>query len=117
MRLLLVVLLCVCCLTSGCNSPNNRITVVQREQLYRLHCSGCHGDGSGNGHIAPTLPVRPRNLKFREWQDSVTDQHIFRIIRDGGTAVRLNESMPAFSTKLEQAEIEALVRHVRALGR
>ena len=51
--------------TSGCETPKNGAvkTTLTRYDLFRLHCSGCHGDGSGNGHIASTLAVRPRNLK------------------------------------------------------
>jgi mono/diheme cytochrome c family protein len=101
----------------GCENPGSGRTRFSREQLYRLHCSGCHGDGTGNGHIAGTLPIRPRNLRHSEWQKSVTDEHIYQVIREGGKSVKLNEAMPAFKEKLSDAEIKQLVGYLRFLGR
>ncbi|RMF45370.1 MAG: hypothetical protein D6753_00345, partial [Planctomycetota bacterium] len=70
------------------------------EELFRLHCSTCHGDGSGNGHVAQTLKVKPRDLRDGRWQQSVDDARIRRVIRDGGAAVGLSPEMPAFGEKL-----------------
>lgn len=84
--------------------------------LYRLHCSSCHGDGSGNGHIAGTLKARPRNLKLAEWQASVNDEHIAKVIREGGSAMKLSPDMPPFRDKLSQQEVQLLVYYLRKLG-
>ncbi|MEM7476166.1 MAG: cytochrome c [Planctomycetota bacterium] len=108
---ILVLLLC-----AGCQPGPGVPTKPTREQLYRLHCSGCHGDGSGNGHIAGTLAVRPRNLKHSVWQKSVTDKHIYEVIRGGGEAVKLNKAMPGFEAKLSEQEIKELVGYIRYLG-
>ena len=107
------------CLSSivGCADNHAEQPRLAREQLYRLHCSGCHGDGTGNGHIALTLPIRPRNLRHSEWQASVTDEHIAQVIREGGGAVKLNEAMPAFRDKLSDSEIRQLVGYLRFLGK
>ena len=103
-------------LFAGCVKETGA-TRLSREQLYRLHCSGCHGDGTGNGHIAGTLPIRPRNLRHSDWQKSVTDAHIFKVIQEGGKAAQLNESMPAFKEKLTEGQIKQLVGYLRFLGR
>ena len=84
-------------------------------ELFRLHCSGCHGDGSGNGHIASTLAVRPRNLKQTEWQASVTDSHILQVIRSGGIKHKLSDKMPGFADKLTDQQIQSLVEYIRSL--
>ena len=84
--------------------------------LFRLHCSGCHGDGDGNGHIASALPVKPRNLKHPEWQQGVTDEHVLKVILYGGAAVRLNDKMPGFADKLNRREAESLVKYIRELS-
>ncbi len=101
----------------GCTREDPGELRLSREQLYRLHCSGCHGDGTGNGHMAGTLPIRPRNLKHAEWQKSVSDEHISKVIHEGGKAVKLNEAMPAFKEKLTDAQIKQLVGYLRFLGR
>lgn len=102
-------------LLCGCRSPVE--PGMSRIDLYRLHCSGCHGDGTGNGHIAETLKTRPRNLKHREWQTSVTDSHIIEVIRNGGATVKLSSEMPAFGEKLSDSQIEQLAAYIRQLGR
>lgn len=102
---------------SGCDGGDGAAKPLNREQLYRLHCSGCHGDGSGNGHIAGTLPVRPRNLKHTAWQAGVTDEHITSVIRLGGQPMKLSEGMPAFADKLSEEQIQQLTQYIRALGR
>jgi mono/diheme cytochrome c family protein len=86
------------------------------EALFRLHCSRCHGDGTGNGHIAGTLKVAPRNLKHRDWQQSVDDAHIRRVIEQGGAAVKLSPDMPGFQQQLTAKEIQQLVSYIRRLG-
>ena len=108
--------LAVACAMVGCETRSPTGPTLSREQLYRLHCSGCHGDGTGNGHIAGTLPIRPRNLRHADWQESVSDEHIFKVIREGGKAVKLNEAMPAFKEKLSDAQIRQLVGYLRFLG-
>lgn len=115
---------CLVCLLTGCTGcfqahPADRTTAARfaPRDLFRMHCSSCHGDGTGNGHVAPTLKVRPRNLKHKDWQRSVSDAHIRKVIRDGGAAVKLNEDMPAFGEKLSDKEIESLGVYIRSLGR
>lgn len=109
----LVALFTVC--VTGCQPPLPSKPVLSRSDLFRLHCSSCHGDGSGNGHIAGTLPVRPRNLRHPEWQASVTDEHILKVIRQGGAVVKLSDKMPGFADKLSEAEMQSLVQYLRAL--
>lgn len=101
----------------GCETPKfeAKKTTLSRSDLFRLHCSGCHGDGSGNGHIASTLAVRPRNLKQIEWQASVTDSHILQVIRSGGIKHKLSDKMPGFADKLTDQQIQSLVEYIRLL--
>lgn len=120
----LVVLICVnpllsvgMSIASGCKWSPHSPPALTAVELFRLHCSTCHGDGSGNGHIAGTLKVRPRNLKHQQWQQSVSDAHILQVMRDGGAAVKLSADMPAFGNKLSPAELQSLVLYLRALGR
>ena len=105
--------------TFGCETSKNIAVkaTLTRSDLFRLHCSGCHGDGSGNGHIASTLAVRPRNLKQMEWQASVTDLHIVEVIRGGGFKHKLSDKMPGFAEKLSDQQIQSLVQYIRSLAR
>ncbi|GAB5404386.1 MAG: hypothetical protein Aurels2KO_26170 [Aureliella sp.] len=102
-------------LFAGCQTQPPETPRLTPTELYRLHCSGCHGDGSGNGHIASTLKVRPRNLKHKEWQSSVSDEHIKNVIRDGGKPPKLSSEMPSFASKLTKTQINELAQYIRRL--
>lgn len=116
MRIHLLVLSMVA-LSVGCIQPSvESKPQLSAEDLFRLHCSTCHGDGSGNGHVAATLKTRPRNLKHQDWQASVSNEHILNVIRDGGQAVKLSSEMPAFKDKLTVREMDALLIYLRVIG-
>lgn len=108
------------CGSSGCDDASSEgppaVHRLSIEDTFRLHCSTCHGDGSGNGHIAATLKLRPRNLKHKKWQASVTDAHILKTIREGGKVVNLSPDMPAFEDKLDKQQLNAMVQYIRRLG-
>ena len=70
-------------------------------QLYRRHCSACHGhDGIGGVGVPLALPA---------FLASVDDPYLHRTIRLG----RPGRVMPAF-THLSDAEIAAIVQHLRS---
>ena len=69
-------------------------------QLYRANCAACHGDkGDGGVGVPLALPA---------FLESVDDGFLQRTIRLG----RPGRVMPAF-TKLSDAQITAIVRHIR----
>ncbi len=116
--LYIVFMLFVVTTSTSCRpTSNNESGNLSAADLFRLHCSSCHGDGSGNGHIAATLKIRPRNLKLAEWQSSVDDERIVKVIREGGDALKLSPDMPAFRERLSQRDIQQLVYYLRILGK
>ncbi|MCA9190831.1 MAG: cytochrome c [Planctomycetales bacterium] len=105
------------CFLCGCRGPTTNLSdKLPAAEIFRLHCSECHGDGSGNGHVAATLKVPPRNLKDAKWQSIATDSRLRLVIKNGGPAVGLNLAMPAFSEKLNARQIEDLVEYIRGLS-
>ena len=69
-------------------------------KLYGRNCAACHGEnGTGGIGVPLALPA---------FQTGVSDDYLRKTIRHG----RPGRVMPAFS-QLDQAEIEAIVRHVR----
>lgn len=84
-------------------------------ELFEQRCAVCHGaGGAGDGVVADKLTVRPRSLVNAAWQEQATDAHIAAVIRQGGQAHGLSSVMPAFAD-LNDAQVEALVAHVRSL--
>ncbi|CAN5354707.1 hypothetical protein BH11MYX1_BH11MYX1_23600 [soil metagenome] len=83
--------------------------------LYGQLCQTCHGlNGDGNGPVAASLPVKPRNYTDPAWQASVTDTQIKEIILKGGAAVGKNAMMPGNpNLASDPDELDGLVKIIR----
>jgi len=75
--------------------------------LYKTKCAVCHGaDGSGNTTMGKSLKMR--DLGSADVQKQ-TDAQLTEIISNGKGA------MPAYKTKLADAQIKSLVAYIRTL--
>ena len=71
-------------------------TMKEATAIYDSRCVMCHGPkGKGDGPVGATLNPKPRDLGDPAWQKSVTDEHIEKIILEGGAAVGKSPLMPA----------------------
>jgi cytochrome c oxidase cbb3-type subunit 3 len=75
--------------------------------LYKQKCSMCHG-AEGKGFKAIKTP----DFTDPNWQASVKDEEILSVIKNG----KKGTSMQAFGEKLKEAEIQALVAHIRSFN-
>lgn len=89
----------------------------EAEQLFATRCTPCHGpQGHGDGPASAGLTPRPRNFGDASWQDSVTDEHVEKIIQYGGAAVGKSPAMPPNPDLMSKPEVvRALREHVRSL--
>jgi mono/diheme cytochrome c family protein len=88
-------------------------TAVQRAYLTR--CATCHG-ANGRGSWRSTIFfIRPGDLADREAMSRLSDDYLFGLTKNGGATIG-KPGMPAFGYHLTDAEIRALVAHVRALS-
>jgi mono/diheme cytochrome c family protein len=79
--------------------------VEKAQQLYTTECAPCHGvRGAANGPRSHDLVPEPRNFQDPEWQHSVQDDYLERIIVEGGAAVGKSDVMPAFPALRSQPE-------------
>ena len=86
------------------------------ERLYYAYCVTCHGaDGRGSWRAALFL-IRPGDLADAARMRQHTDRYLFDIVEHGGAPLG-RPGMPGFGFHLSDADIEALVAHVRELGR
>jgi len=70
----------------------------------------CHGN-DGKAQTSKGKFSHARNLTDAQWQTDVSDERIFNSIMNGRN-VRGN--MPAFSDKLKENDVNALVNYVRS---
>ena len=90
----------------------------EANKIFLARCALCHGvNGAANGPKSEELKPLPRNFQDPDWQSSVTDAYIERIIVEGGAAVGKNAVMPPNPDLADKPEVVAALRaHVRRLG-
>ena len=87
---------------------------------YRLYCVQCHGtlgNGEGINQTAGGLAVSPRSHSDAKTMSKLSDEELRLAISEGGDAVQKSELMPPWGKTLTPAEIDDLVRYLRALCR
>ncbi|MEE2683309.1 MAG: cytochrome c [Actinomycetota bacterium] len=105
-----VVLLCM--LNLSCGSPITPTVpigpdgvpdqqLIKGREIWGIHCSSCHGNAGQGG--------RGKRLNNGEALKSYTSSsEIAGVISEGK-----GQGMPAFSSKLAQAEIDAVIQYIR----
>lgn len=92
--------------------------VAKAKQIFRDRCVPCHGaTGQGDGPASATLSPKPRKYADKEWQASVTDEFIEKIIKYGGAAVGKSPAMPNNPDLSDPAVVSALKDIVRSFGK
>lgn len=87
-------------------APSQRNQVI--DVAWSRQCATCHGK-RGRGDGPQSVMVKARDLSIAEWQASVTDEELTKVIKEG------KNKMPAFN--LPDNVIQGLVQHVRSLAR
>jgi mono/diheme cytochrome c family protein len=90
---------------------------AKAEEIFSTRCFTCHGmSGAGDGPASAGLAPPPRDFRDPVWQDSVTDDHITKIVAYGGAAVGKSPGMPGNPDLVAQKDVlAALVAHIRRL--
>lgn len=85
-------------------------------QLYQQRCATCHGaDGKGKTPIAQALNPKPRDHTDGAYMNALSDDHLTKVIKDGGSAVGRSPLMPP-QADLNAEQIQQLVTFVRSLA-
>jgi mono/diheme cytochrome c family protein len=107
MRTYTLVLLTFVCLSSLAATNNERSVA----QLYRRYCVSCHGN-DGKAKTSKGRFNHARDLTDPQWHADVSDERIFNSIMNGRD---ISGTMPPFSRKLNEKEVNSLVTFVRGL--
>lgn len=95
------------------------VTEAQVKEAFEQRCGSCHGvEGKGNGPAAASLKPPPRDYSDKEWQKSVTDEQLKKVIIYGGAAVGKSAAMPAApDLESQPAMVEGLIKKIRSYGK
>jgi cytochrome c6 len=75
--------------------------------IFKAKCASCHGpDGAGQTAVGKSMKLR--DLRSEEVQ-KMKGEEMEKIIADG------KGKMPAYKSKLKEAEIDELVKYVKSL--
>ena len=92
-------------------------SAAEVEQMFKFYCAQCHGlEGKGDGpNVGKDFPVSPRNFTSAEEMNKLSDADIKNVILDGGPAMSKSPMMPPWGKTLSEAEVDALIKHLRKL--
>jgi cytochrome c553 len=90
----------------------------QAHKMFQMFCAVCHGyDGKGNGPGAEMLNPKPRDYTDAKWQATVTDEHLKKVILEGGASVGKSPAMVGHPELKDQPEVlDELVHIVRGFA-
>ena len=82
-------------------------------------CVACHGAvGAGDGAAAKAMKPKPRDFTDKAWQQSVTNEHIEKVIVAGGMAVGKSPLMPPNPGLANNPQkLKDIVAYLRSLGK
>ena len=85
------------------------------KESYNQICAMCHGEtGKGDGVAAASLDPKHRDLSSGEYVSTLTDEYIFKVIKEGGESVGKSNLMPAWGAVLSDDKIWDVIAYLRA---
>ena len=82
---------------------------------YSESCADCHGQsGKGDGPKAKKLSVKVGDLTDCAKMAKVSDDVLFKVIKEGGPAANLNKAMTGFGDAYEDNDIKSLLAYIRS---
>jgi mono/diheme cytochrome c family protein len=85
-------------------------------KLYQTRCAPCHGsDGKAATPTAQALNPKPRDHTDGAYMNQLSNEHLAKVIKNGGPAVGKSPIMPPH-TDLNDQQIEDVVAFVRSLA-
>ena len=86
--------------------------------LYAANCAACHGPrGDGDGPTAAALTPKPAKHSDGGYMNALTNEHLFKVIKEGGQSVGKSPMMAPWGGVLSDAQIWDVVAFVRSLSK
>jgi mono/diheme cytochrome c family protein len=95
-------------------APTTKGDPAKGKEKFELICASCHGPGGkGDGPAAAALDPKPRDLSDPAYVSTLTDEHIFKTVKEGGASVGKSPLMPAWGGTLTDDDIWNVMAYVR----
>ena len=98
--------------------PEPRVPDATRAApLYAQYCASCHGSGGhGDGPAGAALDPHPTDHTNGSYMNTLSNEHLFKVISEGGAAVGKSASMAPWGGVLSEDQVWDLVAYVRTLA-
>jgi len=84
------------------------------KEKFNQICASCHGPtGHGEGPAAAALDPKPRNLSDPKYVSTLSDEQIFKTVKEGGAVVGKSPLMPAWGSVLSDNDIWNVIAYLR----
>jgi cytochrome c oxidase cbb3-type subunit III len=84
---------------------------------YATYCAPCHGSrGGGDGPLARMLVPAPPRHSDAEFMNALSDEYLFRLLKEGGPALGKSALMGVWGRNLSEQQIRDLVAFLRSLA-
>ena len=84
---------------------------------YKLYCASCHGEGgAGDGPASAALDPKPVAHDDGRYMNSLSDEHLTKVITEGGVSVGKSPFMAPWGGSLSGEQIRDLVVFIRSLA-
>lgn len=84
------------------------------KETFQTTCAACHGaEGKGDGVAAAALDPKPRNLSDAAYVSTLSDEHLYKVINEGGASVGLSPMMAAWGGTLSEQDIWNVIAYLR----
>ncbi len=101
----------------GEGEVDDRTPIERGEDAYTSNCSSCHGArGQGDGPLSASLVPAPAKHADGGYMNALTDEHLFKVIKQGGAAVGKSPMMAPWGTTFSDDEIQDIMIFVRSLA-
>ena len=80
---------------------------------YNNICASCHGaEGKGDGIAAAALDPKPRDLSDAAYVSTLSPDHLYKVISEGGASVGLSPMMAAWGGVLSEQQIWDVIAYI-----
>lgn len=112
-----LLLVCGLCLGTSAFAEDAKFELkgdaVKGEAAYKTNCISCHGEkGQGDGVAAGQINPKPTNFADKANAERLTDEWVYKMIKDGGAKHGKSEMMVSWTDTLADEDVRNVAAYV-----
>jgi len=100
--------------SASISTAEDKGDAAKGKETYNNTCTACHGpEGKGDGVASAALDPKPRDLSNGEYVSTLSNEHLYKVISEGGASVGLSPLMAAWGGVLSEQDIWNVIAYIR----